>query len=242
MPVRIAICDDSMSDIQGLKASLLSYDPLFEIEEYTSGKFLVDEIMKSDDSFDILFLDIYMPDLNGIEVAQKIREVKKDIKIIFITSSKDYYPQAYEVFAYNYIVKPFQLKQLYKVLDHAIEDIRKASGFKILIQYKSSLHNVDVKNIRYIESQNKLLLFHLDDERVLQCYGKVGEIINDLPALYFFRCHQSFIVNLMHVSEMGEDYFFIGKILIGISRKYKKEAKDRYFAFLFSQMEGRHSS
>lgn len=238
MPIKIAICDDSAMDTAQLIAALYTYDPLFKIETFTNGEILIDELIDSDVSIDILFLDIYMPVLNGIQTAQKIREKKKDIKIIFLSSSKDHYPQAYEVFAYNYIVKPFYRERLYAVLNRALEELRKVRGYKIHILYKSASYNVDCKDILYIESRNKLLLFYLKDNRVLQCYGKLDRMIKDLPEPYFFRCHQSFIVNLSHVTEMGENCFRVGKAMISISRKYKIEAKDKYFAFLFSQMGG----
>jgi two-component SAPR family response regulator len=95
IPIKILICDDSMEDIAILSSALSDYDPLFEIISFTSAKILVDELEHNDLSADILFLDIYMPEMNGILTAQKIRIKKKDIKIVFLSSSKDHYPQAY---------------------------------------------------------------------------------------------------------------------------------------------------
>ena len=238
MPMKIAVCDDSMEDIEQITNALLTYDPFFKIEIYTNGEMLIEELMDASITIDILFLDIYMPGLNGIQTAQKIRDKNKDIKIIFCSSSKDHYPQAYELFAFNYIVKPIDRQRLYVVLERALGELRKARSYKIHINYKSASHNVDCRDIHYIESRDKLLLFHLADERVLQCYGKLEGMMKDLPEPLFFRCHQSFIVNLSHVTEMGERYFRVRKVMIGISRKYEKEAKDRYYSFLFSQMGG----
>lgn len=238
MSVKITICDDVAEDIAQLSDVLSAYDPLFEITSFTSGEMLVDESL--DDSFttDILFLDIYMPGIDGIKTAQEIRARHNDVKIIFLSSSKDHYPQAYEVFAFNYIVKPFNRERLYAVLSRALDELRKESGYKIRIQYKGAAHSVDCRDIWYIESQDKLILFHLADESVLQCYGKLDEILRELPEQSFVRCHQSFLVNLSHVTEIGDNYFRIGQTMIGISRKYGKEAKDRYYACLFSHMGG----
>ena len=238
MPIKIVVCDDSAKDIEQLTAAIHTYDPFFNIKTYTNVELLIDDLLDSTTTIDILFLDIYMPVINGIQAAQKVRAINKDIKIIFLSSSRDHYPQAYEVFAYNYIVKPLDYKRLFDVLDSALEDLRKVRGYKIHIQYKSTSHNVDCRDIRYIESCDKLLLFHLENEKVLQCYDKLDRMTKELPESYFFRCHQSFIVNFFHVIEMGENCFRVDKAMIGISRKYKKEAKDRYFAFLFSHMRG----
>jgi len=238
MPVKIAICDDSPEDVLQLKKALLVFDPMFEIITFSDGNWLMDELLEGQFSADILFLDIYMPELSGIEVARRIRSFLKDIKIIFLTSSEEYYPQAYEVFAFNYIVKPFDRDRLYTVLSRALEELLRENTYKICIQYKGIVHNVDCRKIQYIESQDKLILFHLEDQRILQCYGKLEEILKELPEKYFLRCHQSFIVNLTQVTEAGEQYFRIGQTMISISRKYSKEAKERYFCCLFSQLDG----
>lgn len=238
MSVKITICDDAAEDIAQLSGALSAYDPLFEIASFTSGKMLIDEFLDGGFTTDILFLDIYMPEIDGIKTAQEIRAGHKDVKIIFLSSSKDYYPQAYEVFAFNYIVKPFDRERLYAVLSRALDELRKESGYKIRIQYKGAAHSVDCRDIWYIESRDKLILFHLADESVLQCYGKLDEILKELPEQSFVRCHQSFLVNLSHVREIGDNYFRTGQTVIGISRKYGKEAKDKYYACLFSHMGG----
>ena len=238
MTIKITICDDTMRDITLLSNALSNYDPLFEITTFTSGRTLMDELLDGSFSADLLFLDIYMPDIDGIQTAKEIRAIRKDLKIIFLSSSKEHYPQAYEVFAFNYIVKPFDQERLYAVLDRALDELRKESRYKICIQFKGATHRVDCREILYVESRNKLLLFHLADESVLQCYGRLDEILRDLPEQYFFRCHQSYLVNLSHVTETGDTYFRIGPTVIGISRKYAKEAKDQYYTCLFSRMEG----
>lgn len=238
MSVRITICDDTVEDIALLSGSLSAYNPLFEITSFTSGKTLVDELMDDRFSADILFLDIYMPDMDGILTAQKIRSKKNDIKIIFLSSSREHYPHAYEVFAFNYIEKPFREERLYAVLDRALGELRKESGYKINIQYKGAVHNVDCRDIFYIESQNKLLLFHFADGTTLQCYGRLEDILNELPGKFFIRCHQSFLVNLSHVTEMKENYLRTGQVMISISRKYGKDVKEQYYTYLFSHMGG----
>lgn len=239
MQIKVAICDDSAADIEKLSAALYTYDPSFEIVTYTKGETLIDELPDASPAIDILFLDIYMPGIDGIKTAQKIRDYKKDLKIIFLSSSKEHYPQAYEVFAFNYIIKPFDRKRLYSVMDRAVAETGKERGWKVRVQYKSAVYSVDYRDIQYIESRNKLLLFHLTDGKALQCYGKLDEIIKELPEQFFIRCHQSFLINIRHVMEMGENYFRAGPVVIGISKKYLKTAKERYYAYLFSQMNGR---
>ena len=203
MPIRIAICDDEPEDIRRLRDALLALDPAFEISSYSSGSTLIDDMEDFSFAADILFLDIYMPGIDGITTARKIREWQQEIKIIFLSSSNEHYPQAYEVYAFNYLLKPFSKENLYDVLAHAMEEIRHNGGRKISIRHKSNVYSVDCQDIQYIESQNKRLLFHLADRKTLQCYGKLDEMPGKLPEPSFIRCHQSFLVNICHIVEMG---------------------------------------
>lgn len=236
MPVKIAICDDRLEDIELLSGALYTYDNSFEIITYTNGETLIEELLDSKHPVDILFLDIYMPGIDGIQTAQRIRTERKDIRIIFISSSREHYPQAYEVFAFNYILKPFDRERLYCVLDRAIDEIRRENSHKVRFSYKSTLYSVDCRDIRYIESRDKLILFHMADESTLQCYSKLDEISKELPEQFFIRCHQSFLVNSAYITEMGENHFRVGQVVISISKKHLKPAKDQYYAYLFSHM------
>jgi DNA-binding LytR/AlgR family response regulator len=238
MPIKIAICDDSLEDIVQLSSALSAYDSLIEITTFASGEMLLAAFLEANFSVDLIFLDIYMSGIDGIKTAQEIRSKHKEVKIIFLSSSNDYYPQAYDVFAFNYIIKPFEKERLYAVLERALDELHKEHGYKIRIQYKGVAHSVDCRDILYIESKDKLLLFYLADEDVLQCYGKLDEMLKELPAQSFFRCHQSFVVNLFHVTEIADHYFRIRQNIIGISRKYAKQAKQRYYTCLFSDMDG----
>jgi Response regulator of the LytR/AlgR family len=239
MAIKIAICDDTPADIERLSGTLYEYDHSLEITSYTSGEMLIDEFQNSNLSVDILFLDIYMPGIDGVKTAQKINSGRKDIKIIFISSSQEHYPQAYEVFAFNYILKPFDKEKLYRVLNRAIDEIKRENSHKIHFSYKSIVYSVDCHDILYVESQDKLILFHLTDGSTLQCYGKLDEILKELPEPSFIRCHQSFIVNTVYITEMGENHFRIGQVVISISKKHLKTAKDQYYAYLFSHMDRR---
>ena len=159
-----------------------------------------------------------MPGTDGVKTAQKISGERKDIKIIFISLNQEHYSQAYEVFAFNYILKPFDRERLYRVLDRAIDEIQRERSHKIRFSYKSTLYSLDCRDILYIESKDKLILFHQADGSTLQCYGKLDEIHKELPEQSFIRCHQSFIVNTSYITEMGENHFRVGQVVIGIPK------------------------
>jgi len=236
MSTRIAICDDTAYDIAQLKEALYSYNPAFEITSYADGQTLIDDLANNRRAIDILFLDICMPGTDGIKTAERIRSIKKDIMIIFVTSSRDFYSQAYEVFAFNYIVKPLDREKLYRILDQATDVLKRENHQKIQFKYKSTIYNLDCRDILYIESRDKLILFYKTDGQVLQCYGKLDTIENELPPRSFIRCHQSFLVNASCITEMGDNYFRVGQVVISISKKFFKSAKEQYYSYLFSHM------
>ena len=236
MPVQIGICDDNEKDIKILKEALYAYDPSFQISAYVDGESLLEDWSEHKILFDILFLDIYMPGLNGIETAGKIRAGMKDAKIIFLSSSNEYYPESYDVFAFNYMLKPLNPEKLNVILDRALADITKENQQEISFSYKTTNYRIYCKDILYIESRDKIICFHMLDRTTLQCYDKLDEILKELPEESFIRCHQSFIVNIFHVTEMANNHFRIDPAVISISKKYLKESKDKYFSYLFAHM------
>ncbi len=236
MPVQIGICDDRKEDIEILSKALYAYDPSFRISAYNGGEALLEDWLEQRTLFDILFLDIYMPGLNGIETAGKILTNSKDTKIIFISSSNEHYPEAYDVFAFNYLLKPLNTQKLYRILDEALSDIAEERQHQLCFSYKAKNYRIFSRDIMYIESRDKVIYFHMTDKTTLQCYTKLDEILKQLPEEAFIRCHQSFAVNILHTSEMAENHFRVGAAAINISKKHLKSSKDKYFAYLFNHM------
>jgi DNA-binding LytR/AlgR family response regulator len=239
MPVQIGVCDDRADDIRVLSEALYAYDETFQISNYSDGEALLDDCFNRTILFDILFLDIYMPGLSGIQTAQKIRAIMKDVKIIFVSSSNEHYPEAYDVFAFNYLIKPLNRKKLYDVLDQALMNISQERRQQLQFCYKGISYRILCKDILYIESKDKIILFYMSDRTTLQCYSKLDDILKQLPEEIFIRCHQSFAVNILHITEMAENYFRIGPLVINISKKHRKVSKDKYYEYLFTHINNR---
>ncbi len=236
MSVQIAVCDDHPEDIKILSDALYNYDPTFGISAYSGGESFLAACAEHEVPFDLIFLDIYMPGLSGIETAKKAKETIRDMKIIFLSSSNEHYPEAYDVFAFNYLLKPLDPQKLKRVLDEALADIAKERLQQISFRYKGTTRRLDCRDIQYIESKDKMVCFHMADKTSYQCYEKMDEILKKVPEEYFIRCHQSFAVNILHVSEMADNRFRVDPAVIGISKKYMASAKDKYFGYLFGHM------
>lgn len=239
MSVQIAICDDSPEDIKKLSEALYAYNDSIQITEYSNGEFLAADCLEHENLFDILFLDIYMPSLNGIETASKIRSAMKDVIIIFVSSSNEHYPEAFEVYAFNYIIKPVNCEKLNNLMDHALMNMNKEYRQQIQFTYKSKHYRIFCRDILYVESKDKIILFHMVNNTTMQCYAKLDELSKQLPGDSFIRIHQSFVLNIYYITEMYENHFCIGSSVINISKKYQKSAKDKYFDYLFTHMNSR---
>ena len=235
--IRIGICDDNPEDIRALSKALYAYEPSFQITTYPDGKSLLEDCEDPDLLFDLLFLDINMPGMNGIATAGKIRGHFLDVKIIFISSSNEHYPEAYDVFAFNYMIKPVNPGKLRLILDQAMAGMIVERRQKFFFSYKNVNYQIFVRDILYMESNEKLICFHMSDGSQLMCYTKIDEVLKQLPETSFVRCHQSFAVNICQVTEMAGNYFRIGPAMINISRKYLMASKEKYFTHLFNYLD-----
>jgi len=236
LPMKIGICDDRLEDARALSDALYAYDPTFQVSIFANGQSLLDDCCDSKILFDIVFLDIYMPGLNGIETARQLRAILKDAKIIFISSSDGHYSEAYDVFAFNYLLKPLDLKKLHHILQQALIDIGRERQQQVSFSYKGTTYRIFCRDILYIESRDKTICFHMADKKTLLCYGQLDEMLKKLPNETFIRCHQSFVVNVLHVSQMADQHFRIDPTVISISKKYREAAREKYFAYLFTHI------
>lgn len=192
--MQIAVCDDEPMAATQIKKT---------IEEYSTDEvktfFLADDLLKSDKGFDLIILDIRMPGMTGIDAAKKIREMRNDVDIIFVTNEKDYVFDAFDVEAVHYLLKPVDAKKLYAVLDkvRSRKERMLLDGEFVLIETRWSTYQIRKADILYVESQGKKCLIHTDSRQV-DCYGTMAEYEEKLGTS-FYRCHRSYLVNIDHI-------------------------------------------
>ena len=227
MSLKIAICDDVSTDRDSLVSMIQEANPQYDCSTYESGEsFLWD--FENGDKFDIIFLDIFMKGISGVETAKRIRAVNSNILIIFVSSSDDFYRESYDLYAFNYLIKPLEKQKLTEVLDRAITDLNKDTNQVIRFSYDNRLHTINCSQLLYITSDKHNIYFHLLNNQTLKAYGKIDDFIAQLPAKFFLRCHQSYIVNLKHVTQMTSNEFIIENIKVPISRKFSTISKENY--------------
>lgn len=226
--INIAICDDEINIINKTKKLIQDYDKEdIDIYVYESGE----ELINSDKEFHIIFLDIDMKGLDGIETAKKLRKYDKKVKIIYVTNYTDYTYSAFSVHAFGYLVKPLNKKELYNQLDEALSYTEEISNNLEFIT-SDGVIRIDTNSIYYFEyEQRKVIMKTIDKNYILK--KKISEIGKDIQDYGFEMPHKSFVVNLYNIKTIkGYDVHMMDGSVIPLSQKKSSQFRDSLNRYL----------
>ena len=196
--IRIAICDDEkhMSDHIRAMASDFFRKKNREIyfRTFSSGE----ELLSYDGQIDILFLDIQMKGMDGMETARKLRDSKFRGFLIFITVLKEMVFQSFEVQAYDYLVKPVEEKQFEKTMERLYTSMQNASEDSLLVQKGYEGRIIREEEIVFCEIIDRKIYLNLASGEVVDYYERIENLETKLGS-HFFRCHRSYLINLKHL-------------------------------------------
>lgn len=235
---RIVICDDAEIERLLMKEILIQYfDEINEevsIIEYGSGEGLLADVQEGYLDMELLFLDIYMKELNGMETARKLREFECKVPIVFLTASPDYAIESYEVQASGYLLKPFSEKKLKELLNRILKtDMKRRVAIKCKRQYRYP-HTDD---IMYIESEKHNAIIHLADHSKIITVDKLCELQKRINEKRFLHCHQSYLVNMDYITDVKEDFVLADGERIPIRVRGRKEMADAYYDYFKEHFE-----
>lgn len=222
--INIIICDDEIKQRFLLKKvveeefKVHNYD--YKIYEFSSGERLLDDFIKDRNKFDIIFLDIEMEKINGIETAKKIREFNQNAVIIFVTGFSDYVFDGYGVKALNYIMKPYKKEKIVCVLKEALVQFENESSKYYIIKNEGNIVKVPIKDILYFASDRRKILL-ITDYKKYEFYGKLGDV-EEKCSNEFNRIHQRYLVNLSHITAIKDNNLVINNKNLPISRQRHK--------------------
>lgn len=203
--IRIAVCDDEPDVTELISGMVRECIPDCEIKEFSSGEALLTE----GGCFDILFLDIQLDGINGIQAAAKIREKDEDSIIIFITGVKEYVFDAFDVTAFHYLLKPIKKTKMQEVLDRAVKQIGRRNGevHRLFIRMKGKSIMVNAADILFMENDMHKVIIHTAGE-VITFYGVMSELEKKVgPG--FYRCHRGYLVNMAYISEYDAENIYL---------------------------------
>ncbi len=204
--IRIAICDDEKNIRDCLCALVRGQDIKCEITEYASAE----EYLSDGREHDILFLDIEMgrseSHINGMELAERIRggDAVRQPVIIFVTGYEDYVYDAFDVGAFQYLLKPVSPVKFAKVFRRAVQTRldENRRNKTLTVRYAGITKTIALDQIYYMESQNHKIVIHLRDGE-LAYYARIGDLEEELQG-QFFRIHKGFLINLAFVEEYSK--------------------------------------
>lgn len=237
--INIVICDDDARELQKTKDLCHSYagehkEIDIRVECFTLAADLLKRITDGQCNYDILLLDIYMPELNGVDLARRLREGQDNCQIVFLTTSKEHAVEAFSLHAAHYLVKPYTAAQLNNALDKTIAAVEKAKKSSVLLKTSAGLQKINMSDILYSETDKHIQMIHLQDGISLQVRMTSGELFDLLSCdKRFYKCGSTYILNLDKLTKITTKQIVLenGDELLMQRRQYK-ELVDRYTSFL----------
>ena len=209
--MKVAVCDDEIELIIDLSEKILNYVDEKRIEvqvlSYDCGEKLIDDIIKKQVIFDIIFLDIKMRKLNGIEAAKTIRKINENVIIIFVSALQEYVFDAFDVDAMQFLVKPIDKDKLHSALTKATQKLNHNKIKSLIIYRDHEMKRVAFHDLLYCEVLSHSVFVYEKD--IINKYaGKIDALEKELNE-DFFRCHRSYIVNLAWVKSYKNGFAYL---------------------------------
>lgn len=240
--IKVAFCDDDMAVLDDLKGLIDQYstkrNQKIEHAAFYSSLELLAAIEKGV-RYDILFLDIILPNENGINIAKEVRQYDSVVKIIFLTSSSEFAVQSYTVGAYFYQMKPIWEENFFRLMDSAISECRKEEKYSLILRCKSGITRIDLDRLEYCEVIGRTLLFHMGDGKVLEKTGSMDDLYRQLSQYEnFVRPHRSFLINMEYIQKISyKTITMMNMAEIPIPHGKCSEIKDLYLGYAFDRKQ-----
>lgn len=234
--MKIAVCDDERQWIDTICPILedwaKKHNIFLTLYRFTNGDDLIDA--HQNECMDLIILDVIMPLLNGIDTAKELRNADSDVPIIFLTSSREFAVDSYDVKAFHYLIKPVDTEKLLLILDNFLKTfILPKSTFTA--HTAGGFYRIAFDDVEYLEAQNKQVVVHLSGNKAVEIrelFSKCAEVFSLENG--FCRSHRSYIVNLSNIEQFSRTELITSShISIPISRNRYAAFKEAYFQHMF---------
>lgn len=234
-PLQIAICDDLEEERVILSRMLRNYARRqglsLQVHFFVSGEELLQSVRRAN-ACQVLFLDIYMPGISGVETARRLRAAGYGASIVFATTSTDHGVDSFEVRASDYLVKPFRQEEVDRALDWCLEHMPEPLR-SLSVYAEGETQEFPLASVLYIE-----VLGHQSHIHTLRQTVVVRKSLDDLERAVdspdFFRCHRSFLVNLNHAERIEiSDFLMSDGARIPISSANLPRARDIFTDWIY---------
>ena len=235
--MNIAICEDNIEELNIINEYIEQWSKnnniKVKIDKYQSSESFLFE-WTDYNKYDIVFFDIKMKKVSGIELSNLVREKNKVVDIVFVTGMIEYALHGYKVSAMQYLLKPIKQDDIYSCLNKVLERIDstdESSKFMIIKTPKKSM-KLNYDEIYYFEMFSPNIVIHTIKEEIA-LRKKISEIEKELKSSSFIRCHRSYIVNLKYVKSISKKTIILeNEVSIPLSRNKYKEVNDYFINYL----------
>lgn len=242
--IRIGIVDDEREARERLRQEIARFEAeehtQFDVLEFDSAASFLSE---GGQSCDILFLDIDLPRMTGMELAEKIRETDSEVILIFCTNLQQFALNGYSVSALGFIVKPVEwysfhlfLSRAVKVLEARESLLENGEARRILVKDGAVSRFLSVSDVRYVEVRRHYLHYYIQEEMgqgsMIRTRGSMQDAADQLSQYGFARCNVSFLVNMNSITAVSNMSVYIGQTVLPIGRTYKDSFMREFSRFM----------
>lgn len=236
--VKVAICDDEEFFRDELEKLVSVYanegEHELEIHTYPNAASLVADITEKGVTYQLLFLDVEMPEMSGMDAAKKLRGEGYKGEICFVTGFQGYALDAFSVSAVGYICKPAKYVDVKYIIEKALVqiyyqwDAQEAKKRYLEIRTQRENKTIDTRQILYAEKRRNQCVIHMETGEVV-CYDSLKNLFPNLDQSRFCYAHQGYVVNFDKIKEVKKDVICFGEGReIPVSRKYQSKLRERH--------------
>lgn len=221
--IRIAIVEDEQKDIENLSKLLNRYgqehSEHLEIFDFRNA---INFLTNYQPNYDLVFMDVQMPHMDGMEAARSLRKLDTETLLIFVTNMANVAVNGYEVAAFDFIVKPAEYASLCIKMDRVRENLSLRNEKKIIIQSDGAKILLKSQEIYYVEVMDHKLVYHTT-RGDFPAYGTISKVASELDDIGFSFCNKSYLVNLKYVSKVEKYVVTVNGMELQISHPRKKD-------------------
>ena len=234
---KIAICDDNVEQTGITEKIILDFfatiDRKIEIDVFFKPETLLNVMSEPKNNYQLIFLDIEMQGINGIEVAKRLRALEKEFLLVFITGYDNYMLESFEVLPFRYVLKPIDSEKMEPILQQLVFELDHHNQY-LFYKIGKQHYQLRIRDIVVISSElGRKVKVKSVDESEIEFYFKLKELLKILPSSYFFQVNRGVIINLNYITGIiGDQITLINEKVVYISRRNRQDFKIAYTIFI----------
>lgn len=236
MRINIGICDDETIELEKIRTKVVEVFKQIkvdiEIYTYTSSKKLIDVMLNDEEQFDILLLDIDMPEMSGLEAARLVRDYNENIILIFVSAHEQFVFKSLEYAPFRYIRKNKISDELPLAMKAAFSRLEADKDRSIIVKMEDGEKRLYYSEIMYYETEARKLKIHLSSGKILSVWKTIKEFSSEINDERFIQLHSGCVVNVKYIDEISSfDVTLDNSERLIVSRRRVKDVKEELLKY-----------